>query len=199
MSANLFELVRGACTELDKILVESDRRRFTCRDTLLLTGRLANILVLSGVEPDDRVVVQAEPSPEHVMLFLAVLRAGAVYLSVDKVNALGKLDDLFAEAAPKLVVCPPSMREQLAPLAEKHAVSAVQTIDARGGGMLIDAAGKAPSEFADVPREEKDLATIFYVVEDGRAVRHTHGELSARAKALIDAGRFMQLLALAQN
>jgi malonyl-CoA/methylmalonyl-CoA synthetase len=191
MSANVFELVRRACTASDKILLESEGRRFTCRDTVALTGRMANILVLSGVEPDDRVAVETEPAPEHLMLFLAVLRAGAVYVAVDK---SAKLDDLFAETAPKLVVCQPAKRERLAPLAEKHAVSAVQTLDGRGGGMLMDAAAKAPSEFADVPREAEDLAAIFCSAGDGRAIRLNHGELSARARVLIDDGRLLQLL-----
>jgi malonyl-CoA/methylmalonyl-CoA synthetase len=192
MSANVFELVRRACNTPDKTLIESQGRRFTCRDTLALTGRLANILVLSGVEPDDRVVIETGPTAEHLMLFLAVLRAGAVCFAVDKA---AKLDDLFAEAVPKVVVCHPSRREQLAPLAEKHAVSAVQTLDERGDGMLMDAAAKAPSEFADVPREANDLAAIFCFADDGRPARRTHRELSARAETLIDHGRLMELLA----
>jgi malonyl-CoA/methylmalonyl-CoA synthetase len=191
MSANCFALVRRACATPDKPLIESQGRRFTCRDTLLLTGRLANILVLNGVEPDDRVLVQPEPTPEHVMLFLAVLRAGGVYVSVDKIDALEKLDA-------KVVVCPSSMRDTLSPLAEQH-VAAVQTLDASGGGMLMEAASKAPSDFADVPREENDLAAIFHVLEDGRAARLTHGELSARAKTLIDEGRLIQLVTFGQN
>jgi malonyl-CoA/methylmalonyl-CoA synthetase len=191
VSANLFELVRRACITPDKTLIESNGRRFTCRDTLVLTGRLANILVLSGVEPDDRVVVQVEPTPEHIMLFLAVLRAGGVYVSVDKIDALDKLDA-------KVVVCPSSMRDRLSPLAEQHA-AAVQTLDARGGGMLMDAAAKAPSDFADVPREENDLAAIFCFADDGRAVSLTHRELSARAKTLIEESRLMQLLPPGQN
>jgi malonyl-CoA/methylmalonyl-CoA synthetase len=191
MSANCFELVRRACATPDRPLIESKGRRFTCRDTLLLTGRLANILVLSGVEPDDRVLVQPEPTPEHIMLFLAVLRAGGVYVSADKIDALEKLDA-------KVVVCPSSMHDTLSPLAKQHA-AAVETLDASGGGMLMEAASKAPSDFADVPREESDLAAIFRVLEDGRAARLTHGELAVRAKPLIDEGRLTQLVPLGKN
>jgi malonyl-CoA/methylmalonyl-CoA synthetase len=196
MSANLFEVVRRACSTPERTLIEAEGRPFTGRDMLELTGRLANILVLSGVEPDDRVVVQAEPTPEHVLLFLAVLRAGAVYVAVDR---LAKFGDIVAEAAPRLVVCHPSMREMLAPLAEKHAVAEVQTLDAQGGGMLMTAAAKAPTEFADVPREERDLAAIFYVGDDGRAARFTHGDLATRAKPLIEAGQLTALLSLVRS
>jgi malonyl-CoA/methylmalonyl-CoA synthetase len=188
MSANCFELVRRACIAPDKPLIESKGRRLTCRDTLLLTGRLANILVLNGVEPDDRVLVQPEPTPEHVMLFLAVLRAGAVYVSADKIDALENLDA-------KVVVCPSSMRDRLSPLAEQHA-AAVQTLDASGGGMLMEAASKAPSEFADVPREENDLAAIFCGRKGDRPLRLTHSELADRVKPLIDGGQLTRLLTL---
>lgn len=196
MSANLFELVRRTCITPDKFLIEADGRRFTGRDTLELTGRLANILVLSGIEPGDSVLVQAQPTPEHVLLFLAVLRAGAVYLAVDR---LARFDDIVAEAAPKLAVCHPSMREMLGPVAEEHAVAGVQTLDAHGGGMLMAAAAKAPAEFADVPREEGDLAAIFFDANDGRAARFTHGDLAVRAKPLIEAGQFMALLSIGRN
>jgi malonyl-CoA/methylmalonyl-CoA synthetase len=187
MSANVFELVRRACATPDKHFVEAEGRRFTCGDALAWTGRLANILVLSDVEPGDTVAVQAEKTPEHLLLYLAVLRAGAVYLPLDASLPLNELDNVLGAAKPKLVVCDPARRDALALIAEKHRVSAVQTLDANGGGLLMQAAAKAPSEFADVPRESDDVAVA-------RPAKLTHGELTARAKPLIVEGRFMQLL-----
>jgi malonyl-CoA/methylmalonyl-CoA synthetase len=40
---------------------------------------IAGQLVAKGVAPGDRVAVQAEKSPEAVMLYLATLKAGAVF------------------------------------------------------------------------------------------------------------------------
>jgi malonyl-CoA/methylmalonyl-CoA synthetase len=187
MSANVFELVRRACAAPDKLFVEAEGRRFTCGDALAWTGRLANILVLSDVEPGDAVAVQAEKTPEHLLLYFAVLRAGAIYVPLDTGLTPAQLDDVLADAKPKLVVCDPVRRDVVAPVAEKHRVSAVQTLDARGARLLMQAAAKAPSEFADVPRESDDVAIV-------RPAKLTHGELAARAKPLIAEGRFMQLL-----
>ena len=45
--------------------------RLTYADMLDRTAQLANILVLSGVEPGDRVAVQVEKTPENLLLYLA--------------------------------------------------------------------------------------------------------------------------------
>src|SRR3546814_15937896 len=46
-------------------------------------GRLARLLVDCGVQPGDRVAAQIEKSPEALLLYLAVLRAGGVYLPLN--------------------------------------------------------------------------------------------------------------------
>ena len=177
MSANFFEMVRGALAAPD----------------LALTGRLANILVLSDVEPGDNVVVQAAKTREHLLLYLAVLRAGAVYVPVDAGVPLPELEPVIAAARPKVVVCDPAQRDGLAPIAEKCGVSAVQTLDAHGAGMLTESAAKAPSEFADVPREEVDLASVY------GGTKLTHRELAARGKALINEGSWLDVLTQRRN
>jgi malonyl-CoA/methylmalonyl-CoA synthetase len=200
MSANFFDLVRRACLEPNKIFLKTTEGRIlTCVEMFAMTGRLANILVLSGVEPDDRVAVQVEKTPENLLLYLATLRAGAVYVALDTAFPLAEVGEAIVATGAKIVVCDPVKREGLAPIAEKHRVSAVETLDALGGGMLMDAAAKAPSEFADVPREGDDLAAIFYASGTGggrRAARITHRELATRAQPLIGEGRFIDLLSM---
>src|SRR3546814_3740643 len=55
-------------------------RRMSYADLEAGAGRLARLLVDCGVQPGDRVAAQIEKSPEALLLYLAVLRAGGVYL-----------------------------------------------------------------------------------------------------------------------
>ena len=53
-----------------------------------------------GVAPGDRVAVQVEKSPEVIFLYLACLRAGAVYLPLNTGYTLAELDYFFGDAEP---------------------------------------------------------------------------------------------------
>jgi malonyl-CoA/methylmalonyl-CoA synthetase len=194
MSDNLFETIRARISDPGKALLDlPGGRSISYGDMLALTGRIANILALHGVEPGDRVAVQVEKTPENLMLYLAVLRAGAVYLPLNTAYTLAELDYFIGDAEPKLVVCDPAKRDGLAPVAERHGVAAVHTLDAKGRGSLMDAALQAPAEFADVPREAGDLAAILYTsgtTGRSKGAMLTHRNLASNAEVLVDYWRF---------
>jgi malonyl-CoA/methylmalonyl-CoA synthetase len=157
------------------------------------TGQLANALVLAGVEPGDRVAVQVEKSVENFLLYLAALRAGAVYLPLNTAYTLSELDYFIGDAEPKLVVCDPSKRDGLTEVAKQRGVASVETLDAAGKGSLIDAAAGAPKDFADVPRADEDLAAILYTsgtTGRSKGAMLTHNNLSSNAQTLVDYWRF---------
>ena len=76
---NLFELIRSRITAPARnFLIKGDGSTLSYGEMLDRTGQIANMLVLCGVEPGDRVAVQVEKSVENLLLYLAVLRAGAI-------------------------------------------------------------------------------------------------------------------------
>ena len=52
-------------------------------------GRAAAALIAKGIAPGDRVAMQAEKSPEGVMLYLACVKAGAVFLPLNTAYTRG--------------------------------------------------------------------------------------------------------------
>ena len=67
-------------------------------------GRLAALLKARGVAPGDRVAVQAPKSPQAVMLYLAVLKVGAVFLPLNTAYTRAEIDYFIADAEPALLV-----------------------------------------------------------------------------------------------
>jgi len=191
---NLFELIRSRITDPARtFIIKADGSTMSYGDMLDRSGQIANVLVLDGVEPGDRVAVQVEKTVENFLTYLAVLRAGAVYLPLNTAYTLAELDYFIGDAEPKLVICDPAKREGLAEIAKKRGVASVETLDARGQGSLIEAANKAPKDFADVPREDDDLAAILYTsgtTGRSKGAMLTHRNLASNAQTLREYWRF---------
>jgi malonyl-CoA/methylmalonyl-CoA synthetase len=192
---NLFELIRAHIRSPQKTFLRMPAgETLSYGDMLARSAQLANVLVLSGVEPGDRVAVQVEKTPESLLLYLASLRASAVYLPLNTAYTLAELDYFIGDAEPKLVVCDPVKRAGLEAIAKKRGTS-VATLDAKGQGSLTDAAARAPKDFADVPRADDDLAAILYTsgtTGRSKGAMLTHRNLSSNARVLVDYWRFSE-------
>ena len=107
---------------------------------------MANVLVSRGVRPGDRVAAQTEKSVPALLLYLATVRAGAVYLPLNTAYTLNELEYFIGDAEPSLVVCDPSRADGIGAIAAKVGAK-VETLDADGKGSLTEAAATAPAAF----------------------------------------------------
>ncbi|MFL1875956.1 AMP-binding protein, partial [Hansschlegelia beijingensis] len=83
MSNWLFDAIRAAAPGPSSLFLETSRGDWTYADLFARSARLANALVAMGVAPGERVAVQVEKSAEALTLYLACVRAGAVYLPLN--------------------------------------------------------------------------------------------------------------------
>src|SRR5215475_1367630 len=161
-NANLFSRLFDGLDDPGRLAIEQlDGTRITYADLIARAGQMANVLVARGVKTGDRVAAQTEKSVSALVLYLATVRAGAVYLPLNTAYTLNELEYFITDAEPSLVVCDPSKAAGLAAIAAKVKAK-VETLGPDGRGSLTEAADKASTAFATVSRADDDLAAILY-------------------------------------
>src|SRR5258707_3748720 len=169
-----------------------DGTRISYADLIARAGQMANVLVSRGVKPGDRVAAQTEKSVPGLVLYLAAVRAGAVYLPLNTAYTLNELEYFIGDAEPSLVVCDTSKAEGIAAIAAKVGAK-VETMGADGKGSLTDAAAKAPAQFETVARADDDLAAILYTsgtTGRSKGAMLSHDNLASNSFSLDDYWRF---------
>jgi malonyl-CoA/methylmalonyl-CoA synthetase len=157
------------------------------------SARIANLLASLDLPRDARVAVQVEKSPEAVMLYLATLRAGLVYLPLNTAYRAAEIDYFLNDAQPAVVVCSPANADWVQPLADSAGTRHVFTLDElRDGvnsGTLLDHAASQPEQLDTVQRHADDLAAILYTsgtTGRSKGAMLSHGNLASNALVLRD-------------
>ena len=155
-------------------------------------ARYANALNALGVEPGDRVTVQLEKSIANVLLYLAVLKAGAVYQPLNTAYTAAEVSYFVEDAGPKLIVCDPSRQAEMRALGDRLGIFAVVNLDAEGQGSLATMAATMDERHETVARAEDDLAGLLYTsgtTGRSKGAMITHGNLASNAETLVELWR----------
>src|SRR5213080_4522714 len=149
-NANLFSRLFDGLDDPSRLAIEMlDGTRISYADLIARAGQMANVLASRGVKPGDRVAAQTEKSVPALVLYLATVRAGAVYLPLNPAYTLNELDYFIGDAEPSLVVCDPSKADGIGALAAKVGAR-VETLGPDGKGSLTDATATAEAAFATI-------------------------------------------------
>ncbi len=192
-NANLFSRLFDKLDDPKRLAIEElDGTRITYADLIARAGQMANVLVSRGVKVGDRVAAQTEKSVAALVLYLATVRAGGVYLPLNTAYTLNELDYFIGDAEPTLVVCDLAKAEGIGKIAAKVGAK-VETLGADGKGSLTEAAAKASSEFTTVPRGNNDLAAILYTsgtTGRSKGAMLSHDNLASNSLSLVGYWRF---------
>jgi malonyl-CoA/methylmalonyl-CoA synthetase len=192
-NANLFSRLFDQLDDPGRLAIEQlDGTRITYADLIARAGQMANVLVSRGVKTGDRVAAQTEKSVSALVLYLATVRAGAVYLPLNTAYTLNELEYFITDAEPSLVVCDPAKAEGIGKIAAKVGAR-VETLGPDGKGSLTEAADKASSDFTTVPRSNDDLAAILYTsgtTGRSKGAMLSHDNLASNSLSLVGYWRF---------
>jgi malonyl-CoA/methylmalonyl-CoA synthetase len=191
MSNHLFDALFAEAPP-DAVAIRHGEGVLTYGELELETARWAQALESLNVQVGDRVAAQVEKSLEGLILYLATVRIGAVYLPLNPAYTLAELSYFIGDAEPALVVCDLA----LVPRVEEIAGSAeVVGLDRQGRGELYDLAQTNLLGGPPAPRAPEDLAAICYTsgtTGRSKGAMLTHRALESNASTLKDLWRFTE-------
>jgi malonyl-CoA/methylmalonyl-CoA synthetase len=155
------------------------------------SDRFASALMRRGVVPGDRVAVRVENSAEAVLLYLACLRMGAVFVPINVANTPNEVDYFLRDSRPRVAVIRPADREVLEPLAGGAGIQHIETLGEEGEGSLLEFGPQASGPLHTAAADS--LAAIVYTSgTTGRpkGAMLTRANLATNASALVEAWRF---------
>ncbi|MEI7784162.1 MAG: malonyl-CoA synthase, partial [Betaproteobacteria bacterium] len=188
-SSNLFAALRAAFpADLDSIAIETDNGlNYSWRDLERATAMMANLLESLELEPGARIAVQVEKSVEAVMLYLATLRAGYVFLPLNTAYQSAEIEYFIGNAEPAVVVCSKKNFGWVSPLAFKAGAKAVFTLDEDRSGTLLERAVHCSDRHRVAEKSADDLAAILYTsgtTGRSKGAMLSHGNLLSNAVVL---------------
>jgi len=192
LNANLFVALRaGFPADLDSAAIEVDGSDlvYTRRDIEQATAMLANALDSLGLPPSSRIAVQAEKSVESLLFYLAVLRAGHVYLPLNTAYKADEIAYFLGDAEPAVLVCAPKDFVWASKLAFAAGTTFVFTLGEARDGSLLERATHFGTEHVPARRKAGELAAILYTsgtTGRSKGAMLTHGNLLSNALTLKD-------------
>lgn len=157
------------------------------REIDALTAKIANLFSALRLQKGDRLVVQVDKSPMAVLLYLACLRAGIIYVPLNPAYTAEEVDYFLADASPGLFICSASQSDLLQPLMESNNIPHVLTLDELGYGTLRDKLKSYADCFEPVQISDHDTAVIIYTsgtTGKPKGAMLSHANLSSNALTL---------------
>jgi malonyl-CoA/methylmalonyl-CoA synthetase len=188
---NLFAALRAAFpSSLDETAVDTDNGlSYSWRDLERGTAMIANLLASLGLPAGARVAVQVEKSVEAMMLYLATLRAGYVFLPLNTAYQSAEIEYFIGNAEPSVMVCSSKNFGWVSKIAFKAGTQNVFTLDEDRTGSLLDRAAHCSDRHEVAVRQADDLAAILYTsgtTGRSKGAMLTHGNMLSNALVLKD-------------
>ncbi|MFM8899211.1 MAG: malonate--CoA ligase [Burkholderiales bacterium] len=188
---NLFVTLRDAFpADLDATAIEQadgELLHYTWRDIERATAMLANWLTQLDLSPDARIAVHCDKSVEALLLYLAVLRGGWVYVPLNNAYHASELEHFIRDAQPSVVVCASKHFGWVSKLAFTNGVPHVFTLNDDRTGTLLDRASFQPDQHLPAIKASADLAAILYTsgtTGRSKGAMLSHGNLRSNALTL---------------
>ncbi len=191
MNQNVFAALRAAFPRnLDATAVETDTGLvYSWRDLDRATAMVANLLDSLKLPPGSRVAVQVEKSVEAMILYLATLRAGLVFLPLNTAYQKAEIEYFVTDAEPAVVVCTGANFGWVSKIAFKAGTAHVFTLNDDRTGSLLERAAHHGDVHRPAVKAADDLAAILYTsgtTGRSKGAMLTHGNLLSNAQVLKD-------------
>ena len=190
-NSNLFAALRAAFPKnLDAVAVETDNGLvYSWHDLERATAMMANLLESLHLPVGARVAVQVEKSVEAMVLYLATLRAGYVFLPLNTAYQSAEIEYFVGNAEPAVMVCSSKNFGWVSKIAFKAGTQNVFTLDDNRTGSLLERAAHCSDQHTVAVKQPDDLAAILYTsgtTGRSKGAMLSHGNMLSNALVLKD-------------
>jgi len=160
---------------------------YSWRDLERGSAMLANFLRSLDLPEGSRIAAQVDKSVEALMLYLATLRAGYVFLPLNTAYQSAEVAYFIGDAEPAVVVCTGANFAWVSQLAFQAGTAWVFTLNDDRTGSLLERAAHASDTPVCWPRQRDDVAVIIYTsgtTGRSKGAMLTHGNMLSNAQVL---------------
>jgi len=199
VSDNLYNLLcQRFPPDLSQVFLETpEGLRYSYRDLDRQTAVYAAFLTEKGLAKGDRLLAQVDKSPQALMLCLACIRAGLIFVPLNPAYQKAELRHMLLDSTPSAVICRPEALREISTLLRElendFPHPRIATLDEQGQGTLAELSDGTPPEFQTAICAASDVAALMYTSgTTGRpkGAMITHGNLAANIAALHDTWRW---------
>jgi malonyl-CoA/methylmalonyl-CoA synthetase len=190
-NANLYAHLRANFpADLTATAVETDNGlHYSWADLDHASAMMANLLASLKLPAGARIAVQVEKSVEAMMLYLATLRAGYVFLPLNTAYQSAEIEYFITNAEPAVVVCSRKNFGWVSKIAFTCGTQNVFTLDDDRTGSLLERAAHCSDKHSCVSSKDQDLAAILYTsgtTGRSKGAMLSHGNMRSNAQMLKD-------------
>src|SRR3546814_13939451 len=122
MAGNLYHaLLRAAAGAGDRLFLDTgDARSIAYSELDRRVAAVASALLSAGIKPGDRVPAQVEQSSEAVLLYLASLRTGAIFMPLNSAYTSAELSGFVDDSETTLLVSDPKQEGTVQGIGHPH-------------------------------------------------------------------------------
>ena len=159
-----------------KAVIVSGERRMTYAELDEASNKVANAVMNMGVTKGDRVATLLPNSPEFVVIYFGIVKAGGIVVPLDIRYKADELASLLASCRPRVLVGESDLLEPLIPVLPRFdSIAQVIDLDSRLGGKFLtyqEIMATSSARKVEIGLEPNDIVTISYT---GGPTNYPHG------------------------
>ena len=173
----------------NRAFLVSDHRTLKYDEIHNETGRYVSMFTKMQIKKGDRIVVQVEKSIESVLLYLACLRYGAIYIPLNPAYTNEEITYFLRDSDPALFVCTPERESSMSAITAEVGIRNLISLGQKVDGSIFDKLLNLEASQHVANCTEDDLAAILYTsgtTGRSKGAMLTHHNLLTNALILLD-------------